>query len=67
MRGHGCRRDLLFEVSYSGQVCCWKIFYARLEQYTSGVVMSKVKKAEEAKKKKVYYQKKEKKAKEVKK
>jgi hypothetical protein len=46
---------------------CWKIFYACLEQYSSGVVMSKVKKAEEAKKKKVYYQKKEKKAKEVKK
>jgi hypothetical protein len=46
---------------------CWKIFYACLEQYTSGVVMSKAKKAEEAKKKKVYYQKKEKKAKEVKK
>ena len=46
---------------------CWKIFYACLEQYTSGVVISKVKKAEEAKKKKADYQKKEKKAKEVKK
>ena len=46
----------------------WKLFYACLKQYTSGVVMSKAKKAEEAKKKKAYYyKKKEKKAKEVKK